>query len=250
MIQESVLMRTADSISAYISKYVKRVSIDKREEMLELFDNMHLLFPHWVIMSCPMMHPGLYYISKNGPHVFGYDHDYLLSHCSMGKHFQNVHDTDQQDLHECLSVANEILQTTIEDHTNLRFVFHYRYKKANGQYIYLHDEKAAVNLQGEGNLYYALFKDITAERTFTGVKLEIYRQDQNLIKVKEFKPASKSGSLSKREGELVTLMKQGLSTKEIAWHLNISHHTVRNIKSKLFEKYNVNNSIELLNMTG
>jgi DNA-binding CsgD family transcriptional regulator len=30
-------------------------------------------------------------------------------------------------------------------------------------------------------------------------------------------------------------------------HLKISHHTVRNIRQRMFEKYNVNNSIELLN---
>jgi len=47
---------------------------------------------------------------------------------------------------------------------------------------------------------------------------------------------------------LLSFIKQGLSTKEIAWHLNISPNTVRNIKSKLFEKYNVGNSIELLNI--
>jgi DNA-binding CsgD family transcriptional regulator len=69
-----------------------------------------------------------------------------------------------------------------------------------------------------------------------------------MTKITEFKPSAGS-NLTSRESELVTLIKQGLSTKEIAWYLNISHHTVRNIKSRLFEKFNVNNSIELLNMT-
>ena len=41
----------------------------------------------------------------------------------------------------------------------------------------------------------------------------------------------------------------GLTTKEIAAHLNISNNTVRNIKSRMFAKYKVNNTIELLNRT-
>jgi len=95
-----------------------------------------------------------------------------------------------------------------------------------------------------------LFRDVTAERPFTGVKVELFKQeDQGLTKIREYKPAARRNALSKREQELVNLMRQGLSTKEIAWYLNISQNTVRNIKSKMFEKYNVNNSIELLNMT-
>ncbi len=53
--------------------------------------------------------------------------------------------------------------------------------------------------------------------------------------------------LSKRETELVALIRKGLRTKETADHLKISHHTVRNIRQRMFEKYNVNNSIELIN---
>ena len=53
--------------------------------------------------------------------------------------------------------------------------------------------------------------------------------------------------ISKRETELVALIRKGLRTKEIADQLKISHHTVRNIRQRMFEKYNVNNSIELLN---
>lgn len=39
-----------------------------------------------------------------------------------------------------------------------------------------------------------------------------------------------------------------LTNKEIACRLNISHNTSRNIRSKLFEKFKVNNVVELLNV--
>jgi DNA-binding CsgD family transcriptional regulator len=45
------------------------------------------------------------------------------------------------------------------------------------------------------------------------------------------------------------LIRSGLSTKEMAWQMNISHHTVRNIRQRMFEKFKVSNSIELINRT-
>jgi DNA-binding CsgD family transcriptional regulator len=250
MIKEAVLLRTADRVANYIQKYVRRAGAEKREEALELFDNMYQFFPHWVIMTCPMMHPDIVYVSKNSEHVFGYDIHHMIKNTRIDKYFNLVNPSDHNDLYECLSFLHDHLESIPPDQHNLyRTVFHYRLRKADGQYMYLYDEKATLNLGG-GNLYYALLRDITAEKAFTGVKVELFSQGETLEKIKEFKPSAERLSLSKREQQLVTLIKQGLSTKEIAWHLNISHNTVRNIKSKMFEKFNVSNSIELLNMAG
>lgn len=249
MIREGVLVRMAGRLSSYIEKYVTIAGAEKREEVLELFDKMQLLFPHWVIMTCPVMHPDINYVSNNYPFVFG-DYDGYKINSSIEKYFDYVHDADQEDLHSCYNYIHDLLESIPPElHFQYRTVFHYRFKKQNGQYIYLHDEKAVLNLGGAGNLYYVLCRDITAEKNFNGVKIEIFKQDQSFIKIAEYKPSAERSMLTKREGELVTLIKQGLSTKEIAWYLNISHNTVRNIKSKLFEKYKVNNTVELLNMT-
>jgi DNA-binding CsgD family transcriptional regulator len=251
MIRQSVLMRANDRLSSYIQQYVTLIGLQNREEVLNLFDNMYNLFPHWVIVTCPVMHPDIHYVSKNGRYVLGYPADYIIHNSPMEKFFLHVHEADQQDLFDCVSFAHDsLLAIPSEEHPSYRMVLNYRFKKANGQFIHMLDEKATLNLRGSGNLYYSLFRDITAEKPFTGVKAELFRQDEFLEKIKEFKPKTERNPLSKREQELVTLIKQGLSTKEIAWYLKISHNTVRNIKSKLFEKYNVSNSIELLNMAG
>src|SRR5690349_17836009 len=54
MVRESVLMRTVDRITNYIQKYVDTLGAEKKEEVLELMDNMQQLFPQWVIMPCPV----------------------------------------------------------------------------------------------------------------------------------------------------------------------------------------------------
>jgi DNA-binding NarL/FixJ family response regulator len=55
--------------------------------------------------------------------------------------------------------------------------------------------------------------------------------------------------LSKRELEVVHLLAQGLSNREIAQRLELSQHTVKNHMFRIFEKLGVSSRIELLHMT-
>lgn len=249
MLTEALLIRMAERVTSYIAKYVKLAGTEKKEEVLDLFDKMYELFPQWTIMTCPVMHPDIFYISKNYAHVFGLNNDYFINK-NIERFFDCIHPSDQLDLHNCFSYLHDSLESIPPElHGQYRSVLHYRFKKESGQYIYLHDEKAVLNLGAAGNLYYALIRDISDEQKFSGVKLDMFKQEQSLVKIHEYKPSAERNTLTRREGELVNLIKQGLSTKEIAWYLKISHNTVRNIKSKLFEKFKVNNTIELLNMT-
>jgi DNA-binding NarL/FixJ family response regulator len=151
-------------------------------------------------------------------------------------------------LKECFSFLQNFLQDkSPEEYFALRFVLQFRFRHKNGSYVLLQDEKASLKLQNSTYVYYSILKDVTEETVFTGVKLDIYRQDSSQQKLAEFRPATNHVRLSKRETELVALIRKGLRTKEIADRLKISHHTVRNIRQRMFEKYNVSNSIELLN---
>lgn len=245
-----MLLREADRVSNYIDNQVKLVGADNRDVALELFDNMYRFFPHWVIAICPMMHPDVHYVSQNCSSVFGYSREHIIRISGLEKFMMAVHEDDQQDLYKCITLIHDFLEgIPPEEHYKQRVVLHYRFKHAEGHYIHLHDEKACMKIGNAGVLYYVLFKDITEEKAFGGVKLEMFRQDETLVKVREYRPGLNRNVLTPREQEVVSLIRQGLSTKEIAWQLKISHNTVRNIKSKLFEKYSVSNSIELLNLT-
>src|SRR5262249_14318140 len=145
----------------YIETCVTRAGAENKDEVLELFDSIYRFFPHWVIAICPMAHPEIYYVTENAPYVFGYSKDYLLKHARMEKFFGHIHDGDQADLYDCFSYLRGYLQSIPpSEHHQYRMILHYRFRKPNGQYIYLHDEKASLNLKG-GNLYYVLFRDIT-----------------------------------------------------------------------------------------
>ena len=250
MIQEQVIRRAARKITNYIQKYATLVGTEKKEEVFDLFDRMHRFFPHWVIMTCPVMHPELCYASKNARYILEYEMKDLVEICKPENYYSFVYEDDRMDLHDCFMRMHTTMEgVSAHEHADYRGVLHYRFKKGNGNYIYLRDERATLLLKGSGNLYYSLMLDVTEERIFTGVKFEFFRQEETMKKISEYKPSALRNTLSKREKELVTLFKQGFSVKEIAFHLNISHYTVRNIKSRMFEKYHVRSTNELLNMT-
>ena len=71
-------------------------------------------------------------------------------------------------------------------------------------------------------LYYFLFRDISGETVFSGVKVTVYKDGMGEKKILEYNAASKLSRLTSHEAELIPLMRQGLSVKEIAWHLGIS----------------------------
>lgn len=240
--------RSSDRVLTYIKDFVQLARPDSHHELLRLFDQTHRIFPHWVIMTCPVMHKNLYYISGNCEPVLGHNADFFLSSNRLESFFTHVHDADQADLQACFDMVHHYLeQVPPEEHQNYRMLMHYRFRRADGRYSYLVDEKGTFTMEDTGNLYFALMRDVTDEKVFKGAKVEVFHKTDALVKVDEFCPGSGRNKLSKRESELIALIKQGMSTKEIAWNLNISHHTVRNIKSKLFEKYQVNNTVELLN---
>ncbi len=51
-----------------------------------------------------------------------------------------------------------------------------------------------------------------------------------------------------KEKEVLSLISTGLTTKEIAAHLNISHHTVETHRKNLLRKGEVKNSAQLVQM--
>jgi len=58
-------------------------------------------------------------------------------------------------------------------------------------------------------------------------------------------PASKRPSLTKREADLVTLVAEGLTNRDISRQLNLSEHTVRNYLFRIFNKVGTSNRLEL-----
>jgi DNA-binding CsgD family transcriptional regulator len=52
--------------------------------------------------------------------------------------------------------------------------------------------------------------------------------------------------LSQRQQQLVSLVSEGLSNREIALRMHLSEHTVKNYLFRIFEKLGISNRVELI----
>lgn len=251
MITPTSIAQHTIRILSYIDKETLPTTPAENDSTLMALYSFHKLFPGCAVITCPAQHGNFFYASENCVNVFGYSTQYMATHFwRLANYMAQVHEEDLSDFKECISFFDSFMKTqSPQEFHKIRMALHYRFRNADGQYNYLHDEKASlINTEG-AVVHYCLVRKMPSESVFGGVKMEIFKQEDVLQKIIELKP-SQAKKLTGRESELVTLIKQGLTTKEIAGQLSISHNTVRNIKSKLFEKYNVNNAIELLNMAG
>lgn len=229
-----------------------RADENMQDDIFQALYMVHKLFPQCTIVSCPVTHTDFFYISENSKSLFGYDATHMMvTHSILEKYLAELHESDIQDFHECINyIGSFFKEECLEDLHKFRCIFYYRFRHATGRYIYMQDQKATLVTANNRIIHYSLLREMDRDSIFSGVKVEIYRERPVFEKIAEYKPSHVKNKLSPREADLVDLIKRGLTTKEIAWQLNISHNTVRNIKSKMFEKYNVTNAIELLNMAG
>jgi DNA-binding CsgD family transcriptional regulator len=194
------------------------------------------------------MHTNFFYVSDNFRDLLGLDPAATIEACHLDNFFDRVHPADMADFSKGIHVLEELLKKEDpEEHDQFRFIFNYRVLRTDGRYICIHDEKAMIRLKNGQRLYFMLLKDISHEGAYAGFKIMAYKEGYS-EKILEYYAASETtAQLTPRESELIPLMKQGLSIKEAAGCLGISPNTVRNMRQKLFEKFQVNNVIELLN---
>ncbi len=241
------ISRTALRILAYINEDNTPPNNEYHDEIAALLYSMHQVFPQCVLLTCPVQQRQFFYISSNCEDILGYDPDFLSSK-QPDNLISLIHEADMPDMMACFQYCESLLVNMPPDQfQHIRSIFTYRVRHSDGHYMVMQDEKASLRLKDGNSIYISILRDVSQEKTFTGVRVEVFRMDGKMIRIGECTPSQTTKKLSKRESDLITLIKQGLTTKEIAWQLKISHNTVRNIRSKMFEKYQVNNVVELLN---
>ena len=67
-----------------------------------------------------------------------------------------------------------------------------------------------------------------------------------MLEMQDKRAAVETGHLTPSEIEIVRLIADGLTTKEIAVRKNISFHTVMTHRKNIFRKLDVNNTSELI----
>lgn len=133
---------------------------------------------------------------------------------------------------------------TPSERLNHKIIYEYRMVNAAGEYVRLIEQYQILELDKTGQMWLMFsLVDISPDQQATQVKSCIYNfRTGHFIPIQiDTKPALE---LTKRELEILKLVKQGYLSKEISDILSISVHTVNTHRYRFLEKLGANNSLE------
>ncbi|GHN02147.1 hypothetical protein WSM22_36360 [Cytophagales bacterium WSM2-2] len=161
-----------------------------------------------------------------------------------------VHPEDLERVYEMISLFK---------HTELLsyFFLEYRFKRKDGEWIWVKEHKHILSWNnGKVDKILCKIVDITSEKLKTDYptmpaqnrfRLADVLEKQLNFRKKQLKSRKQAVSfLTKREKEILLLISQGCSTKEISDRLYVSINTIETHRTHLLQKLQAKNSIELI----
>ncbi len=210
---------------------------------------LELLFPGWVICRCGSGHHP-HFLSRNSAAFFGVLPNELATK-TYADLLRLIHPDDLEPYQRIIQKMKDLL-TGINpvEALQYRFTIHYRFRR-RAEYLCVHEERL-FHLDDHGQLInFTLFRDLSAERSFNRVQLDWYKvHELGYQRISSYVPAAPEQELTAREIEVIQLIRQGLSSKEIADRMCISVNTVRNHRSNLFRKTQARNVVDLVKSAG
>lgn len=187
------------------------------------------------------------FASYNFSNILGYD----LTEINKGgnEYFNSrVHPEDLLNLLKFgITILKFYYQLPVKYRADYKFVNEYRVKGSKDDYIRVIEQHQSLELDKYGNIWLALSViDISPNQSdLQQVKSQLYNiKTGELINLNN----PNGNTISKREKEILSLIKEGLLSKEISNKLSISIHTVNTHRQRILEKFNVSNSHEAINL--
>ena len=188
------------------------------------------------------------FVSNNYSKMLGYD---LAEVAEQGNAFfdSKVHPEDfLVNLKSGIELIRYSFTLPPEEIKDYKLVTEYRVKNGKGNYIRIIEQQQALEMDNKGNIWVALSTvDISPEQDMNlGVKAQIFNFRTGEIVPFPSSHLKKDKILSKREKQVLELIRAGMLSKEIAEKLYISVHTVNTHRQRILEKLNVSNSYEAI----
>ncbi|MFN8253060.1 MAG: LuxR C-terminal-related transcriptional regulator [Ferruginibacter sp.] len=157
-----------------------------------------------------------------------------------------IHPDDKLQLSESgITILKLFDNFSIDEKKNHKLINEYRMLNAQNNYVRLVEQHQVLELDRAGQLWLMLsFVDISPDQeSYNGIKSQLLNfRTGNIIPVEAMQKAQLE--LTKREKEVLELVKKGLLSKEISGKLSISVHTVNTHRQRVLEKLGANNSME------
>ncbi len=186
------------------------------------------------------------YTSLNFTNLLGFD---IVAIENEGNEYFNkrVHPDDILVLEKNGGYIYGLIDKGIISIDDYKLINEYRVLNKEGVYIRVIEQHQVIERDEEGALWLSLgVMDISPDQNeFNGVKSQIinYRTGET-FSVQSFMRELEHSPLSSRETEVLQMVGEGMSSKEISAKLFISIHTVNTHRQRILEKLNANNSLE------
>lgn len=170
--------------------------------------------------------------------------------------FERIHAEDLPIfLDRSMQMWNFLLRQTPEHRKDYKLVLDYRIDQGNGIFLKMVQQTIVLELDRRGNIWLLLVVNDPVPRGTAGqfpqaaiVHLPTGREQRirDYSWMESEADVSAAVPLSRREVEILKLVADGLASKEIAWHLNISINTVNNHRQRILRKTSTRNSPEAI----
>ena len=193
-------------------------------------------------------------------YIFGGSFASFIGISENNSYFSEVNSSDEdiiygrihpEDLVDKRMLEYEFLKfiDTIWDDTKLSYKATCRMRMQNrdGQYIYVDNSTRVARLSPKGKMWLILCSyNLSPNQSYSyGITPNIINLQTGDITTIELKDKRKE-ILTNREKEILTLIKEGKPSKQIASILGISIHTVNRHRQNILEKLSVGNSVEAI----
>lgn len=140
-----------------------------------------------------------------------------------------------------------LLTLPVEERLKYRSSCCIRLMNRKGEYHYILNQTHILRNSPCGNMWLALCQyDLSPNQTDrAGIQAHIINHETGEVLALSF-GEERSKLLTDREKEILLLIKEGFLSKEIAWKLEISVHTVNRHRQNIISRLNVNNSLEAI----
>lgn len=218
---------------------------NKRRASIEEFSQMS----HSCIFTVDVFKERYDFASDNFAHIFGYNPVWIKTIRKQGDLLEErIHPADRAQLIECqIEHGQFIYSLSPEERNDYQQVFQMRMLNARQQYVNVISRHQVIQKDKNGKAWIIMgVMDLAPDQTPADrIKRTVINRKTGEILQPVVLLAEQQ--LTKREKEILTLIRQGFLSKEIAYKLNLSIYTVNNHRKNILAKLNAGNVIEAIN---
>ena len=189
------------------------------------------------------------FASDNFAVIFGYNPAWIKTIREQGDLLEErIHPDDRTQLAEYqIEHGQFIYSLPLEQRNDYQQIFQIRMLNAQLEYVNVISRHQVIQKDKSGKAWMIMgMMDLSPDQTpMERIKRTVINRNTGEILASAVAPADKQ--LTKREKEILLLIRQGFLSKEIAYKLNLSIYTVNNHRKNILAKLNVDNVIEAIN---